>query len=296
MWTMMALLACGGQRAEIERLQAENAALQARVDELEDQPTPEDARQARLDALQEHLEQRRAERAAQRAQRSDVPDQPALTPATLQALLDDPEELSKLGRVVPHTGPDGDFDGLRISAIRRGSAPDQLGLRNGDVLHTLDGHPLRSMQEAMAAYNAVKSGGPTWTVELTRRGERQTLVLDPGQPVGVEDDRPPSEDVDLETLSGMGRFLLHRGPDGSFDGYRLSAVKNGSPLDELGLQNGDVIHSVEGFDLRSMTDAMEAYTTLGTDLPSYTLEITRDGERRTVVLDLGRLADPGRPE
>lgn len=86
--------------------------------------------------------------------------------------------------------------------------------------------------------------------------------------------------ADLEGLSRMGRALLHRGPDGEFDGYRLSAIRRNTIADKLGIRNGDIIHSVNGKPLNSMQAAMEAYNTMQND-KNFKLEITRRGERQT---------------
>ncbi len=86
---------------------------------------------------------------------------------------------------------------------------------------------------------------------------------------------------DLEAISRMGRALLHRGPDGEFDGYRLSAIRRNTIADKLGIRNGDIVHSVNGKPLTSMTAAMEAYNTMQNE-KSFTFEITRRGQRMTM--------------
>lgn len=81
---------------------------------------------------------------------------------------------------------------------------------------------------------------------------------------------------DLEGISRMGRALLHRGPDGEFDGYRLSAIRRNTLADQLGIKNGDIIHAVNGQSLNSVQSAMGAYNTLRTD-SSFCFEISRRG-------------------
>lgn len=86
---------------------------------------------------------------------------------------------------------------------------------------------------------------------------------------------------DLEGLSKMGRALLHRGPDGEFDGYRLSAIRRNTIADKLGIRNGDIVHSVNGKPLNSMTSAMDAYNTLQNE-KGFTFEVTRRGQKMTM--------------
>ncbi len=82
---------------------------------------------------------------------------------------------------------------------------------------------------------------------------------------------------DMEGLSRMARALLHRGADGEFDGYRLSAIRRGSPLDKLGIRNGDIIHSVNGQPLDSMQGAMQAFQSLQS-ATGLDFEVTRRGQ------------------
>jgi general secretion pathway protein C len=86
---------------------------------------------------------------------------------------------------------------------------------------------------------------------------------------------------DLEGLSRMGRALLHRGPDGEFDGYRLSAIRRNTIADKLGIKNGDIVHSVNGKPLTSMAAAMEAYNTMQNE-KAFTFEVTRRGQKQTM--------------
>lgn len=90
---------------------------------------------------------------------------------------------------------------------------------------------------------------------------------------------------DLEGLSRMGRALLHRGTDGNFDGYRLSAIRRGSLPDSLGIRNGDVIHAVNGMELSSVQGAMEAYSTLQNET-GFTFEVSRRGQTMTLEYDV----------
>jgi general secretion pathway protein C len=91
--------------------------------------------------------------------------------------------------------------------------------------------------------------------------------------------------TDLESVQKMGRALLHRGPDGNYDGYRLSAIRRGSLPDKLGIKNGDVIHSVNGTSLDSMQNAMGAYQTMQSE-NNFCLEVTRRGSPQTLCYEL----------
>lgn len=88
--------------------------------------------------------------------------------------LGDLDALSRMGRAIPHRGPDGEVDGYRLSGVRRRSIGDQLGIKNGDIVHSVNGQSLSSLESAMSAYQGL-SQGSNFTFEVTRRGERVTL-------------------------------------------------------------------------------------------------------------------------
>lgn len=94
--------------------------------------------------------------------------------ALLEKHLSDLDGLSRLGRALLHRGPDGEFDGYRLSAIRRGTVVDQLGIKNGDIIHSVNGQPLNSVQGAMSAYQNLMNES-SFTFEVTRRGQRMTM-------------------------------------------------------------------------------------------------------------------------
>lgn len=93
---------------------------------------------------------------------------------TFDKYMSDIEGLSKLGRGLLHRGPDGQFDGYRLTSIRRNSVAEQLGIRNGDVVHAVNGQSLDSVQSALSAYNGMGSQS-TFSIDVTRRGEKVGL-------------------------------------------------------------------------------------------------------------------------
>jgi len=84
------------------------------------------------------------------------------------------DALARMGRAIPHRGADGQIDGYRLSGIRRNSLGQKIGIKNGDIVHAVNGHPLTSMQGAMAAYQALQSDS-SFSFEVTRRGQRMNL-------------------------------------------------------------------------------------------------------------------------
>ncbi|MEN0062643.1 MAG: type II secretion system protein GspC [Myxococcota bacterium] len=91
--------------------------------------------------------------------------------------INDMESITKLGRALLHRGPDGSFDGYRLAAIRRNTLADQLGIKNGDIIHSVNGEPLTSLQAAMNAYNTMQSES-NFCFEITRRRKPVELCYD----------------------------------------------------------------------------------------------------------------------
>ena len=69
-------------------------------------------------------------------------------------------DLSRMGRIVPKLEPDGTFSGFTLTSIRDGKMAHALGLRNGDLLASVDGSPINSPEAAYKGFNAIdKSQG-----------------------------------------------------------------------------------------------------------------------------------------
>lgn len=96
---------------------------------------------------------------------------------TFDKYINDLEGISRMGRALLHRGADGEFDGYRLSAIRRNTLADQLGIKNGDIIHSVNGQPLNSVQAAMGAYNTMRTE-QSFCFEISRRGSPTELCYD----------------------------------------------------------------------------------------------------------------------
>ena len=65
-------------------------------------------------------------------------------------------------------------NGLALSNIKPNSIFRRMGLRNGDVLKSVDGQQIRSVDDALKLYESLKSADNV-TVELQRRGRDRTI-------------------------------------------------------------------------------------------------------------------------
>lgn len=67
-------------------------------------------------------------------------------------------------------------DGVRITRILRRSSADQAGLRIGDIITSVAGEPVRSLEELVIVLGRQRSGEPI-EVGYRRRGEYRTAML-----------------------------------------------------------------------------------------------------------------------
>lgn len=101
-------------------------------------------------------------------------DKTVVERSVLDEALKNVDSLATQIRVVPHKGPDGQVDGYRLSAIRRGSLFDKLGIKNGDILHAVNGISLSSTDAAFGAYQTLQNES-SFAFEVTRRNKKQTF-------------------------------------------------------------------------------------------------------------------------
>lgn len=95
----------------------------------------------------------------------------------LRSELPEPGMVLRELRAIPHRGSDGEQDGYRISGIRRSSPVALMGLRNGDVVHSVGGVNLSDLDGVMASWRTV-SEKDRIDVHLTRRGQPRTLTFE----------------------------------------------------------------------------------------------------------------------
>lgn len=98
----------------------------------------------------------------------------AIDSSLMEDSINNFEKLAGQMRVSPHKGADGQVDGYRLTAIRRGSLFDKLGIKNGDIVHGVNGNELTSTEAALQVYQSLRNER-SFKFEITRRNQRQTL-------------------------------------------------------------------------------------------------------------------------
>ena len=92
---------------------------------------------------------------------------------TFDKILENPDKLAGQIRAVPHTDDSGKVDGYRLSGIRRSSLFRKLGIKNGDVVHSVNGNDLTSMSSALSAFESLQNER-NFNFEVTSRKKKKT--------------------------------------------------------------------------------------------------------------------------
>ncbi len=91
----------------------------------------------------------------------------------VDSLLENQAALMRSARVSPQT-ENGRTVGVRLYNIRRNSILDRLGVKNGDMLRTINGYDMTSPDGALEAYTRLRSASHL-TMSLVRNGKATTL-------------------------------------------------------------------------------------------------------------------------
>ena len=93
----------------------------------------------------------------------------------VEYFANDWEALGRLGRVRVHENERGKRDGFTVGGIRCGTVLAQVGLKNRDTVHSVNGKPVKNLFGALAAYRKFKRDAVV-ELEITRDGETEYLT------------------------------------------------------------------------------------------------------------------------
>ncbi|MGB1275869.1 MAG: hypothetical protein ACPG77_08970, partial [Nannocystaceae bacterium] len=96
--------------------------------------------------------------------------------AFVEKLLKNPMALAKQARVIPSI-KDGENRGFKFYGIRKGSLPRLLNLKNGDLLTSVNGTDLKTVDQAMGLYTKLRNASHL-SVTIDRNGKTITKEID----------------------------------------------------------------------------------------------------------------------
>lgn len=105
------------------------------------------------------------------------PDQYSVKRSTLNSNLKNMASLFTQIRAIPNMGPDGRSDGFKLSQIQPGSIFQQVGLRDGDVLTSVEGKSVGNPMRAMQLLNTLRDRSSI-NLTVTRNGQPVHLHYD----------------------------------------------------------------------------------------------------------------------
>lgn len=100
-------------------------------------------------------------------------NQYAVNRQRVEAALEEPESLASEARIMPNYR-DGEPNGLRLVGVSSNSLYSDLGIRSGDVIHSVNGTPINSQQDAMKMLESMGNEDQV-VIEVERRGQRQKM-------------------------------------------------------------------------------------------------------------------------
>lgn len=75
----------------------------------------------------------------------------------------------------PHTGK---YDGIEIKSVQPGSIAAQHGAQEGDVVKSINGHPVNSTQEAINFVKVNSDNYTTWEIVVENHGKTRTVTYE----------------------------------------------------------------------------------------------------------------------
>jgi len=95
----------------------------------------------------------------------------------LERELKNLNKLSRDARIIPafdKDSPDKSI-GFKVFAIKSGTLFEKIGLKNGDIIQSINGMPIDSPDKALEIYSKLIEGTSSVKVDLTRHGQKQSL-------------------------------------------------------------------------------------------------------------------------
>ncbi len=189
-------------------------------------------------------------------------------------------------------------DGALVSQLDPNGPAVKAGLRQGDVIVSVDGKPIAQLRDLPRTIAAVKPDTRV-TLGVLRRGAPMSITLTVARsPVekkaaAISDDAAPKTidqvGLALSTMTDQLRERLNLAP--TTRGVIIAGVKDGSEAESAGLATGDVIVEIGGHAVQTPDDVgREIDTARGEKRENIVLLVARRGAEQFVAVKLPRIA------
>lgn len=142
-------------------------------------------------------------------------------------------------------------EGALVQEVVSGSAAEKAGVKVGDVIVAIDGHPVTSASSLRTTIG-LKRSGDTVKIDVLRDGKRISLTA-------KLDERTAAEQIGAEDIhAGLAgaELATYDGTSGSFNGPAVVvvSVEADSPAAARGLRPNDIIYAVNRQRVRSVQE------------------------------------------
>jgi serine protease Do len=156
--------------------------------------------------------------------------------------------------------------GAVVSEVQPDSPGAKAGLKVGDVITKIDGHDVNDAGQLQVEVSQLRPG-TTANLEVLRDGKSMTLPITV-QELGNKHSDETASNPEGKARWGIGLADLDSGtrqqiqaPE-SVHGAVVARVQPGSPADNAGLAQGDVIEQVDHKDIKTAQDAQQALSSI----------------------------------
>jgi len=154
-------------------------------------------------------------------------------------------------------------NGVLVSSVQPGFPADKAGLKAGDIITTVDGKPVKDGDDLVNIISARKPGS---TIQLgyIRNGQRHTATVTVADRTkmlaaltnaqGGENNPSEGNNENEQAKLGVTVSDLPQGAPAGLHGVLIQSVKPGSFADEIGLDEGLVIVSINRHPVNNVND------------------------------------------
>ncbi len=162
--------------------------------------------------------------------------------------------------------------GVKIDSVFANSPAQRAGLKSGDIVLSINGHPVDNNSQLSVLVASAKSGQPI-PIEIVRDGERETLtavVADRETFLASLDQSEVQVSNDFETLNWLGMELMTFTDDvaealgiAPIEGVYVRRILAGGPADRSSISRGTIILQVNNESITSIEDIGRINQALG---------------------------------
>jgi serine protease Do len=186
-----------------------------------------------------------------------------------------------------------DQSGALVADVQSDTPAARAGLQPGDVIRSVDGTKIDNPRDLAVQVAAVKPGTDT-KLDIVRGGKAQTISVKVGElpndqtaEAGATTAHPAQLGLALGPITPEARDQLNL-PEGTH-GVLVENVRQGSPAEQAGLQQGDVIVAVGDHAVENPGQAVhDIHAAISGSGHAVALRIVRDGQPVFVAIEPGQ--------